>query len=66
MAQSPPETAETAEIAAFDPLLPVVPDDGASPTHLGRLAAAAKEFAKHASAANTQTAYAQDWRHFTG
>ena len=62
-AQSPPEPAQT---AAFAPQLPVVADAAEPPAHLENLAAAAKEFAKHASAANTQTAYAKDWRHFTG
>ena len=44
--------------------LPVDPPDGELPAHLERLADQARDYAKASSSANTQRAYASDWRHF--
>src|SRR5271155_4495428 len=45
-------------------LLPVAPPGSRPPAHLERLADQARDYAKASSSANTQRAYASDWRHF--
>ena len=46
--------------------LPAEGDDRHPPAHLKRLADQARDYAKASSSANTQRAYASDWRHFEG
>jgi len=45
-------------------ILPVDPPNSRPPAHLERLADRARAYAKASSSANTQRAYAADWRHF--
>ena len=44
--------------------LPAEIEDRNPPAHLKRLAEQARDYAKASSSANTQRAYASDWRHF--
>jgi integrase len=57
----PEKAASKTDLPAFVPV-----DHPASrpPTHLERLADQARDYAKASSSANTQRAYASDWRHF--
>ncbi|SEF15447.1 Site-specific recombinase XerD [Rhizobiales bacterium GAS191] len=70
---TPPPTADT-EDAAPSPApparLPAVVDSAPTasaglPAHLERLADRARDYARRATSANTQRAYAADWRQFT-
>jgi integrase len=45
-------------------ILPAKAEDRNPPAHLQRLADQARAYAKASSSANTQRAYASDWRHF--
>jgi integrase len=45
-------------------LLPAGGEDRHPPAHLTRLADQARDYAKASTSANTQRAYASDWRHF--
>jgi len=45
-------------------ILPAEAEDRHPPAHLERLADQARDYAKASSSANTQRAYASDWRHF--
>jgi hypothetical protein len=45
-------------------ILPAKPGNPNPPAHLKRLADRARDYAKASSSANTQRAYASDWRHF--
>jgi integrase len=57
----PAKTLQNPDPAEF---LPLDPPDGELPAHLERLADQARAYAKASFSANTQRAYASDWRHF--
>ena len=61
-ANSPHEIAQN-DIAATENI--GVATASAVPSHLGRLAEAATAYARNAKAAETQIAYAKDWKHFS-
>jgi integrase len=60
-----PETTEIPSPAPQTLPVPAAPPGAQLPAHLEGLAETARDYARGAKAANTQRAYASDWKHFT-
>jgi integrase len=58
-------SSEASEIPSPALPVPAAPPTSQLPAHLEQLAETARDYARGAKAANTQRAYAADWRHFT-